>query len=73
MHPHGDEIIVLLSGVTTLNFKFPHGEKSVTLSDEGAYIIVPRGIWHTVKAKGSCKLLFITPREGTLHSKKPKN
>ena len=43
------------------------GNESVRLSGTGAYLIVPKGVWHTAKADGAAELLFITAGEGTRH------
>lgn len=71
MHPHGDETIVLMSGEITFTLKLPDTDQSVTLSEAGTYIIVPKGIWHTAKTTVKSKLLFITPGEGTQHGNEP--
>lgn len=67
MHPHGDEVVCLLSGRATFLLEQPHGTQTVELSACGAYVIVPKGIWHTAKASGPCHMLFITAGEGTQH------
>jgi hypothetical protein len=33
----------------------------------GDYVLVPRGIWHTVRVHTPSSVLFITPGEGTQH------
>tara|TARA_R110000751_G_scaffold55346_3_gene118793 strand:- start:126218 stop:126661 length:444 start_codon:yes stop_codon:yes gene_type:complete len=71
IHPHGDEIVLLLSGEITLILQLNGGQKSVTLTELGSYIIVPKGIWHTAKTIVPSKLLFITPGEGTLNKDVP--
>jgi len=71
IHPHGDEIVLLLSGEITFILQLQSGQKSVTLQEEGSYIIVPKGIWHTAKTTVKSKLLFITPGEGTEHRVEP--
>jgi mannose-6-phosphate isomerase-like protein (cupin superfamily) len=65
IHPHGDEIVILLSGDTTLVLQQDHGEHRVRLSEPGAYVIVPRNTWHTARTSATTKMLFITPGEGT--------
>lgn len=72
VYPHGDEIVVLLSGKITLILQLAGEQKSVTLQELGAYMIVPKGIWHTAKTKVPSKLLFLTPGEGTLKKEEPK-
>ena len=71
IHPHGDEIVVLMSGDITFRFRLSDGEQSVTLSEAGSYAIVPKGVWHTANTSVKSKVLFITPGEGTQHSSAP--
>lgn len=67
VHPHGDEIVMLMSGEVTFVLENPDGQTSITLLEQGHYIIVPKGTWHTAKTKGRSKVLFITPGQGTQH------
>lgn len=67
VHPNGDEIVILLKGEVTFVLQLDEGEKSVCLDREGAYVIVPRNVWHTARTTVASKLLFITPGEGTQH------
>ncbi len=71
MHPHGDEVVMLLSGHITMIMNLPSGQESATLSQSGAYIIVPQGVWHTATTNTKSKLLFITPGEGTENKAEP--
>ena len=64
IHPAGEELVCLLSGTVTLVLEEASGERSVELSDPGAYVVIPRGTWHTAKTTG-CTMLFITPGQGT--------
>lgn len=70
-HPAGDEIVMLLSGRATLVLKTDEGEEVVTLETAGAYVIVPKGVWHTAKVSEPTRMLFITPGEGTENSESP--
>ena len=65
IHPHGDETVILLSGKATLVLESESGVETVHLEDEGAFVIVPRNVWHTAKTGRKTRLLFITPGEGT--------
>ena len=67
MHPNGDEIVMRLEGSTTLVLEIDGGEKLVDLDKSCAYVVVPRGTWHTSRARGPCRMLFMTPGEGTQH------
>ena len=67
MHPYGDEIVVLLSGQTEFILQTDDTEVSIILSRQGEYVLVPRSVWHTARTLNRCKLLFITPGEGTEH------
>ena len=37
------------------------------LPEPGAYVLVPRGTWHTAKTSTRCRMLFVTAGEGTEH------
>lgn len=67
VHPHGDEIVLLISGEVEFLLGNESGEARVTLREQGQYLVVPKGIWHTAKTKCKSKLLFITPGQGTQH------
>jgi mannose-6-phosphate isomerase-like protein (cupin superfamily) len=67
VHPNGDEIVCLLSGSVTLILERKDGPEAIALAKSGAYVIVPRGTWHTAKVVSPARLLFITAGEGTQH------
>lgn len=67
VHPHGDEVALLMSGKITVLLETESGETSITLSEQGQYVIVPQGVWHTAKTNCKSKLLFITPGQDTQH------
>jgi quercetin dioxygenase-like cupin family protein len=62
-HPAGDEIVCLLSGRARLVLE--GATAPVELRDPGAFIIVPKGIWHTAQTSVPTKMLFVTPGAGT--------
>jgi mannose-6-phosphate isomerase-like protein (cupin superfamily) len=68
MHPNGDEVVCLLSGRATMVLFGADGdgrEKLVELTEPGAYVVVPKGTWHTARTNVQCTMLFITAGEGT--------
>ncbi|NVK58371.1 MAG: cupin domain-containing protein [Alteromonadaceae bacterium] len=65
MHPNGEEVIVLLSGSVQLILETQQGNKSIHLSEQGAFAIIPKNTWHTAKTNTPSRLLFITSGEGT--------
>lgn len=67
MHPEGDEIVCLLSGSATFVLEREIGTETVELKESGAYVVVPKGVWHTAKPHGFARMLFITAGEGTQH------
>jgi hypothetical protein len=66
-HPAGDEVVMLVSGAAEFLLEMPQGIQSVRLQEAGSYVLVPRGIWHTAKARQPTLMLFITPGAGTEH------
>ncbi len=67
VHPHGDEVVLLISGEVEFILATEPSETCITLSEQGQYLVVPKGIWHTARTKRKAKLLFITPGQGTQH------
>ena len=66
-HPAGEELVMLLSGAATLVLE-EHGEEvSMPLSEPGAYVLVPRNVWHTARTDVPATMLFLTPGAGTEH------
>jgi mannose-6-phosphate isomerase-like protein (cupin superfamily) len=65
IHPHGDEVVMLLSGAARMVLDEPGGHRVVELSKAGDYVIVPKATWHTAKISIPTALLFITPGEAT--------
>jgi mannose-6-phosphate isomerase-like protein (cupin superfamily) len=65
MHPNGDEVVVLLDGHATFVLEIDGRERLVALGKSGAYVVVPRGTWHTARTASPCRMLFITAGEGT--------
>lgn len=66
-HPAGEELVMLLSGSALLLLEEAEGERAVELNSLGAYVLVPKGVWHTAKTTIATTLLFITPGAGTEH------
>lgn len=65
IHPHGDEVVILISGSTTFFLKYDSGVATVELNQQGQYVVVPRNTWHTAKTPSNSRLIFITPGQGT--------
>lgn len=66
-HLAGEEMVMLLSGAATLVLQEPQGEREVRLETVGAFVLVPRGVWHTARTSVPTTLLFLTPGAGTEH------
>jgi mannose-6-phosphate isomerase-like protein (cupin superfamily) len=64
MHPHGDELLCLLSGAIDVVLEEPGGERTVALR-AGQVFVVPRGVWHRLVLRAPADLLFVTPPAGT--------
>ena len=71
MHPHGDEVVCLLSGRAEMRLAESGGERSALLEAPGAFLIVPRGTWHTARIREATTMLFVTPGEGTENRESP--
>ena len=71
MHPRGDEVVCLLSGRAEMRLRDGGRERSVLLDAPGAFVVVPRGAWHTARIGEPTSMLFITPGEGTENRETP--
>lgn len=66
-HLAGEELVMLLSGAATLVLQEPQGEREVRLETVGAFVLVPKGVWHTARTSVPTTMLFLTPGAGTEH------
>ncbi len=69
MHPAGDELLYLLAGSCELLLELPDGPQRVRFDQPGQVQLIPKGCWHRAELAGGgqCRILFVTPGEGTLH------
>ena len=66
-HPAGEELVMLLSGSAIVLLEESGQERTVQLSNPGAYVLVPQNVWHTARTSVSTTMLFLTPGAGTEH------
>lgn len=66
MHPHGDEIVYLLSGALDVLLEREGKVETIALEGSGA-VVVPRGVWHTARVRLPSRMLHLTRGEGTEH------
>ncbi|HQU85061.1 MAG TPA: hypothetical protein PKY59_18110, partial [Pyrinomonadaceae bacterium] len=64
MHPHGEEIVYLLSGEMDLILEKDGNAQTIELRGKGS-VIIPRETWHTAKVFAPCNMLIITHGKGT--------
>ena len=67
MHPHGDEVVLCLSGTLTLHQEHTDGSVTQVTLGPKEYAINPPGVWHTADVTGTVTALFITAGMGTEH------
>jgi quercetin dioxygenase-like cupin family protein len=65
-HPAGDEVVVVISGRTTLIQEIDGTDRRIDLS-AGQAAINPKGVWHTADVDEPGEVLFVTPGTGTEH------
>lgn len=65
VHPHGDEVVCLITGDVEMILATKGGETKVRLDSQGSFVVVPKNTWHTAKVHAPAMMLFITPGEGT--------
>ena len=72
VHPYGDEILYLLDGECSMHLLANDVEEVVQFAGVGSVLKVPAGVWHTAKIDAPCRILFITPGEGTRNVADPR-
>jgi mannose-6-phosphate isomerase-like protein (cupin superfamily) len=60
-HPHGDEIVQIVDGATTLHLITEQGRQSVTLG-AGMVVVVPQNSWHQFEAPDGVSVMTVTPQ-----------
>jgi quercetin dioxygenase-like cupin family protein len=65
-HPHGDEVVVCLTGRVTVTHESATTVEEVHLGP-GEAAVNPAGVWHAVDMHGQGRILTITPGIGTEH------
>jgi mannose-6-phosphate isomerase-like protein (cupin superfamily) len=66
-HPEGEELVMLLAGAVTLVLDDEGNERTLSLNQVGAYVLIPQGVWHTARTSVPTTMLFLTPGAGTEH------
>ena len=63
MHPHGEEVVYMLSGAMDLTLEKDGGDdgerRTVELRGKGL-VVVPRGTWHTARVLEKSSVLVMT-------------
>ncbi len=60
-HPHGDEIVIVLKGATTL-FMLIDGEDVPHRLGTMEFIVVPQGTWHRFETPRRTQVMTVTPQ-----------
>ncbi len=60
-HPHGDEIVYIVDGATTLHLITDAGRQSIHLT-AGMLAIVPQNAWHQFEAPDGVCVMTATPQ-----------
>ena len=68
-HPAGDEVVMVLSGSTTVVLWTGTAEERVTLGPQ-ELLVVPQGQWHRFEGSSNLQVLTITPQP-TNHRRTP--
>lgn len=63
-HPAGDELLQVFEGELDLTLLTEDGRVEATLRP-GSVFIVPRGLWHSPRPRGTVTMLFVSDTEGT--------
>jgi mannose-6-phosphate isomerase-like protein (cupin superfamily) len=60
-HPHGDEIVQIVEGATTLHLMTDEGRRSMALG-AGMMVVVPQNMWHQFEAPDGVCVMTATPQ-----------
>lgn len=60
MHPDGDEVLIMVSGVIDVDLELEAGTQTVRLG-AGQALVVPEGVWHLIHLIEPGQLVNITP------------
>lgn len=66
-HMDGEEIVILRDGAVEIDLEEADGVRTVALTPDSPYAIVPRRTWHFGRARVPSTLVFITPAGSTEH------
>ena len=67
-HPAGDELLLLQTGAAEIELESEAGRvETIRLNRDTPAFLVPRGIWHRVRAEQDSRIAFLTPGENTEH------
>jgi mannose-6-phosphate isomerase-like protein (cupin superfamily) len=67
VHPHGDELVLCVSGRMTLHQELADGTERTVELGPGEGVVNPPGAWHTADVDGEAVGLFITSGRDTQH------
>ncbi len=59
VHPDGDEVLYMVSGVITVRLELADGDRTIDLGT-GEALAIPKGIWHRIKLREPGRLIHIT-------------
>lgn len=71
IHPHGDEVVCLVSGNVDMVLRCNGEDVVQRLSQPGEFVIVPGNTWHTARVHAPTMMIFVTPGEGTDNREAP--
>ncbi|HVX17543.1 MAG TPA: cupin domain-containing protein [Acidimicrobiales bacterium] len=66
LHPDGDEVLCVVSGVANVRLELPDGTRNVELG-AGQAIVVPQGTWHLITPVQPGQMVNITPGPNQQH------
>jgi mannose-6-phosphate isomerase-like protein (cupin superfamily) len=67
VHPHGEELVLCVSGELTLHQELADGTERTVVLGAGEGVVNPPGAWHTADVDGPATALFITSGRETGH------
>jgi len=66
-HPHGDEVLICVSGELAFDIEHADGRQEQVELGAGRTLVMPAGAWHRGRGEGPAELIAVTAGRGTDH------
>jgi len=67
MHPHGDEVLICVSGAMRFDLEHADGTVEEVSLVAGRTLVMPAGVWHRGRGAGPAEIVALTAGRSTQH------